>query len=233
MKDNKKYGCIYKTTNLLTGKFYIGQTVFIDKVINGKYLGSGKFLWNSINKHGFENFKVEIVCYAENQEELNNLEKKFIKDFNSLAPNGYNLKEGGEQGGKGNKFSKEVRERLSKLKKGKNHPLYGKNHTDESKIKMSESKKGKKASDATKKKLSEIRKGIRHSENSKKKMSVNHADFSGKNNPMYGRKGELSSMYGKTGKENPFYGKKHSEESKEKIRKSLALRKLKNINTYL
>ena len=71
--DNKSYGVIYKTTNLLNGKLYIGQTVYIQNVINGKYKGSGTILWNAINKHGIENFKTEIISYANNKEDLDKL----------------------------------------------------------------------------------------------------------------------------------------------------------------
>ena len=48
---------IYKTTNLLNGKFYIGK----DEKNNPEYLGSGKILKQSISKHGVEQFKKEIL----------------------------------------------------------------------------------------------------------------------------------------------------------------------------
>ena len=49
------YGYIYKTTNLLNNKIYIGQKKS-NEFLHEKYLGSGKYLLNSIRKHGKENF---------------------------------------------------------------------------------------------------------------------------------------------------------------------------------
>ena len=68
------YGYIYKTTNLINGKIYVGQkmsTVFLKE----EYLGSGRYLNNAINKYGRENFKVELIEWCENSEILNEREK--------------------------------------------------------------------------------------------------------------------------------------------------------------
>ena len=48
---------IYKTTNLVNGKIYIGQ----DSNNNPNYLGSGKLLKYAISKYGIENFKLSIA----------------------------------------------------------------------------------------------------------------------------------------------------------------------------
>jgi hypothetical protein len=61
---------IYKTTNLLNNKIYIGQ----DKFNNPKYLGSGKLLNISIKKHGIQNFKKEILEECNSKKELNERE---------------------------------------------------------------------------------------------------------------------------------------------------------------
>ena len=53
------YGYIYKTTNLITNKFYIGKRE--KSIFDEKYYGSGKYLKNSINKYGLENFSREII----------------------------------------------------------------------------------------------------------------------------------------------------------------------------
>lgn len=77
-------------------------------------------------------------------------------------------------------------ELISITKIGEKHPLYGKQHTEKVKQKISKAHKGKK-----------------HTEESKQKIKENHADFNGKNNPNYGNgdkiKGNKNPMYGKYG----------------------------------
>lgn len=83
---------IYKTSNLLNGKIYVGQ----DSKNNPSYYGSGKYLNRSIKKYGKENFRKEILCECSSKEELDEKEKFWIKELNCKVPNGYNIKDGGE-----------------------------------------------------------------------------------------------------------------------------------------
>jgi hypothetical protein len=101
-------GDIYCITSP-SGKKYIGQAVKYLK--NGKKWGylsrwkehirdsTGKnycrLLNNAINKYGHENFVIELIkeCPVE---ELNHYESLYIKEYNSLNPNGYNLTTGGD-----------------------------------------------------------------------------------------------------------------------------------------
>lgn len=86
---------IYKTTNLVNGKIYIGK----DKHNNPKYLGSGKRLDNSINKYGKENFEKVILEYCDSEKHMVEREKYWIKYFDSTNRlTGYNLTHGGEGG---------------------------------------------------------------------------------------------------------------------------------------
>ncbi len=92
----KNNGFIYKYTSP-SGKSYIGQTIRSLKERakkNGKgYINSSLF-YNAIQKYGFENMTWEILGeYPVN--ELNEKEITFIKQYNSLSPNGYNLLKGG------------------------------------------------------------------------------------------------------------------------------------------
>lgn len=93
------YGYIYKTTNKLNNKIYIGQKkspIFLEN----KYLGSGKYLKRAIKKYGEENFMVELVDTANSREELSELEIFYIKKFNSTDISiGYNIAKGGIGGG--------------------------------------------------------------------------------------------------------------------------------------
>ena len=83
-------GFIYKTTNLVNGKIYIGQ--HIGKV-NDSYLGSGVVLHNAIRKYGRCNFKREILrlCYTEHELTIwvtNGVNNLYIKKGSDI-PQGY------------------------------------------------------------------------------------------------------------------------------------------------
>jgi group I intron endonuclease len=86
---------IYKTTNLVNGKIYIGQ----DKNNNLSYLGSGKILHLAFRKYGLENFNKEILEVCESIEELNEREKYWISFYDSTNRSiGYNISLGGNGG---------------------------------------------------------------------------------------------------------------------------------------
>ena len=93
------YGYIYKTTNKLNNKIYIGQkksNIFLEN----KYLGSGKYLKHAINKYGAENFTVDFIDQADTREQLSNLEIYYIALYNSTDKTiGYNIAKGGIGGG--------------------------------------------------------------------------------------------------------------------------------------
>ena len=89
-------GYIYRITNNIDGKCYIGQTLYDDvnkrwnqhKNINHK--SYCLYLYNAIKKYQPVNFKFEIICIC--------FDEEYIKNFNTLAPNGYNLRLGGKNG---------------------------------------------------------------------------------------------------------------------------------------
>ena len=81
---------IYKTTNLITGNFYIGQ----DSKNNPLYLGSGLLLNKSIKKYGKENFQKEIIEYCTTKDQLNIQEIFWISKLNPI----YNIAKGGNGG---------------------------------------------------------------------------------------------------------------------------------------
>ena len=92
------YGYIYKTTNLINGKIYVGQKMS-DVFLKEEYLGSGRYFKNAVNKYGAENFKVELIEWCETSEILNEREKYWISYFNCRDHKiGYNIAEGGEGG---------------------------------------------------------------------------------------------------------------------------------------
>jgi group I intron endonuclease len=109
-----RYCEIYKIINLITNKIYVGQAV--SHILNhNKYRPYGRigrfkchisealsqknnqshYLNNAIRKYGSENFKVELIEYCDIKD-ADIKEKHYISTCNSLFPNGYNLKHGGQ-----------------------------------------------------------------------------------------------------------------------------------------
>ena len=83
---------IYKIENNLNHKIYIGQSTNIERRWKEHCRKSKKSLISqAIQKYGVENFTFQIIIQTENLSELNNLETFYIKKFNSLTPNGYNI----------------------------------------------------------------------------------------------------------------------------------------------
>ena len=89
---------IYKITNKINGKVYIGQTIhpnrrWMEHKQKARH-GQDKYLIHlAINKYGEENFTFEIIEWTK---DFNNEEKRLIKEYNSITPNGYNISEGGD-----------------------------------------------------------------------------------------------------------------------------------------
>ena len=88
---------IYKITNLVNNKIYIGQTVHPEKrwqehQQRAKTHSDNYPIHLAINKYGAENFSFEVLEWTEN---YNEEEKRLIIELDCLSPNGYNLIEGG------------------------------------------------------------------------------------------------------------------------------------------
>lgn len=91
---------IYKATNKVNGKCYIGQTRHSLEFRKSQHLrharnnGSTHF-YQAIRKYGADNFSWEILCSTNNKDRLNELETFFITKYNSIE-NGYNMVDGGD-----------------------------------------------------------------------------------------------------------------------------------------
>ena len=72
----KKYNFLYKTTNLVNGKIYIG--VHTTNKLNDGYLGSGTNFKKAVKEFGRMNFKREILEFFETAEEAFNREKELV-----------------------------------------------------------------------------------------------------------------------------------------------------------
>lgn len=157
------YYTIYKTTNLINGRFYIGKHK-TDK-LDDSYLGSGKLLKQAIRRYGIQNFKKEILHVFETEHEMNKKEKELVV----LSEESYNLCEGGNGGFDyinktnipkfhGKSHTQETRDKISKKAMGNKHTL-GKKHSDETKRKIGEKSRarliGHTKTEETKRKISE------------------------------------------------------------------------------
>ena len=163
----KTYNYIYKITNQINGKIYIGKHS-TDNLDDG-YMGSGILICKAEKKYGLENFTKEYLAFCDTEEKLNWFEKFYIKKFNAREV-GYNLTDGGD-GSLGRYQSEETKMKISNTKsgvkvpklsialKGKPSAFKGKHHSIDSKQKLSEAHKGKHRSEETKRKISEGHKG--------------------------------------------------------------------------
>lgn len=141
LNEQDKYkGYIYKITNIIDGKFYIGKTHYdVPKRIYAHIWTSlnrddrNSRIHNAIRKYGQENFIVDIIDEADSSEELNAKEIYWIKTLNAQDPKiGYNIAKGGEGGiggpmFAGHKHTAETRAKMSLDRKGENNSNYG-NH---------------------------------------------------------------------------------------------------------
>jgi len=85
---------IYKTTNNITGKFYVGK----QSSNRTYYLGSGKLLQIAIDKHGKNNFTKIILEDGLTAEQASVREQHWIKETDALGNQGYNMNSGGTGG---------------------------------------------------------------------------------------------------------------------------------------
>lgn len=89
---------VYKVTNLVNGKIYIGQT---KRPLTARWRDHCKkqnksgFLKNAIAKYGSKNFTISVISRCSSLEEMNSRERAYINLFKSRYPSGYNLSSGG------------------------------------------------------------------------------------------------------------------------------------------
>lgn len=146
---------IYLRRNKVNGMQYVGQTIdFKGREGDWRCLRkrhANNHIDKDRTKYGLDNWTVDILGEADNREDAWELEQRFIRDFNTIWPNGYNLAKGGS-GNNGYKHSEKTRQKIAESHKGKHH-------SDETRQKMSDVKKGKSYSDETRQKISEAKKG--------------------------------------------------------------------------
>lgn len=150
MDKLKDKGEIYMITNLINNKKYIGQAVCWTGKNKQKRHGTeqrwNKHLWsaksgemrcpalsNALLKYGESNFQIKTIHICD-VSQLNYFETKFQRLYNTITPNGYNIR---SVSSKGRHHSDSI-EKISKAKSGENHHMFGKKHSEETKKKMGE-----------------------------------------------------------------------------------------------
>lgn len=164
----KTYHFLYKTTNIITGMFYIGM--HSTNNLDDGYLGSGKRLSYSIRKYGKDNHNREILEFFNSRDELVCKEKEMINTQMLSESKCMNLKLGGQ-------YSSGMLGKTHTEEWKRNHSLCmkGRSFSDEHKDKIRESLKGKTLPNEHKEKISNSLKGNKNS------LGVKH-------NPEKGRK---------------------------------------------
>jgi hypothetical protein len=214
---------IYKTVNLINGKFYIGK----DSKNNPEYFGSGILLIKAIKKYGKDNFKKEVIEVCDSINDMNQKEKYWISFYNSTDNKiGYNISEGGEGGktrdfpwnkGKNKENNESIRitgEKNSVLLTGRKQTpetidkrrksSVGRKRTECQKEKISRSLKGRSLSEETREKISSSLKGKKWSDDQKTIMTGRRLSDSTKEkigNKLRGKKYNTK----RSGKNSPFY----------------------------
>lgn len=208
---------IYLITNKANGKRYVGQTTgtierrWIQHCCDAKYKQKQP-ISRAIRKYGIDNFTIEAIIQTDSLDELNNLEALYIRDYNTISPNGYNLESGGKNKGA---MHPETKEKLRIANIGRKPPGYI--LTAEIRAKLGASKKGNQygkgrvLSDDQKSTLRAARLGKPLSAEHREKLSISHL---GKQS----HKGIPVSEETKAKLREKNIGKKLSDETKAKIR---------------
>lgn len=225
---------IYKAVNKINGKIYIGQSVHSLEeriAIHIKSRWKKQYFPNALRKYGIQMFEFSIIDTASSREVLDAKEQYWIRIYDCMVPNGYNMTDGGG-GTSGYKLTPETKRKLSEINTGEKHPMWGKKRPDlVTRMKGHTWNKGTHRTEETRKKMSMAAKerknhpmwGKHHSEETKRKMSEakwgKHLSEETRNKMSEGKKGKPSALKGR-----PFHGKwfdrtgsKHSEESKRKM----------------
>lgn len=166
---------VYKTTNLINNKFYIGvhRQDFHFPIIFDGYLGSGSVLKKAIKKYGEENFKRETLHVFYDSDEAYLKERELVDRELVEDESFYNLCGGGSGIGKFfYKCSEETKRKISDSKRGKKQSA-------EHKKKKSDSLRGKKRTKETRQ---------QQSESAKIAIKEKRNGLFGKNNPFFGKK---------------------------------------------
>ena len=158
-------GVIYKITNKLNGKIYIGQTArTLEERMKEHRWSNELYIDRAIRKYGINAFEVSVVEECTDSDELNERERYWIAFYNCKKPNGYNMTDGGD-GGAGHVVSEEAKNKISKFHKGRKK-------SEKTCKKISESKTGHSLSKNHRNKIGETGRGRIASSKTRVQMSA-------------------------------------------------------------
>lgn len=155
-------GYIYMVENKINGKKYVGQTKCLDIETRWKQhrkcdkSSLGTCLFRAYNKYGISNFIFKILCICFDND-TNTNEIYYIKKYNTIYPNGYNLQEGGNN----RKHNPYTIEQIRNSLKGEKSKNFGKHLPIETREKISERLRGSKNPNYNKKMPEELKQKIR------------------------------------------------------------------------
>ena len=201
------YGYIYSTLNLINGEIYIGKKKS-NKFLK-TYYGSGKIIQENIKMYGKDIYQVDLLSKAKNKDELNLLEKFYIKIYKErFGSRCINIAEGGD---------------------GNNSMMYAsKEKKDNFKKQMTRINKSRCQSDSYKKQCSERMKKRYEDINERKKQSVIVKEAWNDKTLRIEQSKRLKNYYKTHKKDNSFNNKKCSIQLKEKTVNFKSVKELRN-----
>jgi group I intron endonuclease len=224
---------IYIIQNITNNKIYVGQAKNLKKRWQGHRdktnNGDTRPLYNSMRKHGFDKFEMNMIEEFDNLDDCNEAEEFWIQFFQSQNKEiGYNIAFGGNNHAHtsetkaklskirtGIKASEETKKKMSEARQGEKNAMFGRKHSDETIVKMRQAKLGKYEGE------NNPFYGKTHTEETRKILSENHIGLqAGESNPMFGKTHteEIRQLLSDINKGNQYaLGVKHTEEAKQKI----------------
>jgi len=204
MRKEKKYHYIYKTTNLINGRYYYGM--HSTNEMDDGYLGSGTYLRRAIKKHGNENFNREIIEFCKTRKELKLKEAKIVTLQEISNRECMNLRVGGAGSDTINYGIIPSKETIEKRRK----VMMGHITSEETRRRISNSLKGHIISEETREKIRKTKTGVSTGPTTDEtKIKIGNAN-----------RGTIHTEKSRKNMSNAHIGNRHTDETRKKISES-------------
>ena len=197
--DSGYFHLIYKITNLVNGKIYIGKHSTRD--LYDDYMGSGKAIRVAVNKYGAQNFEKVIIDCLTTEHKAYLKEAEIVDENFVTRSDTYNMKCGGDG------FS-------TYDVSGEKNPMYGRRGENSPNYGEKNGMYGKKHSQVTRDKISKNHADVSGEKNPMYGRRGENSPIFGKKNWMFGRREENCPFFGE---KSPWYGKHHTQEARYKM----------------